>query len=150
MSGGRETMFETMFFSVSSYLCLDPWTVLRQADLRRNLFWGRKGMFLCFYVKKIVPVDTLFRLVLTAYENFFRVFLCSLYVGFVPVSNLLDIHCSIWGGVFLSKFLFVTDPKPKFGWRVFGGPRSVTAEIGFSVDLDLHEKLLLRNGSMWC
>jgi hypothetical protein len=24
----------------------------------------------------------------------------------------------------LSKFLFVTDPKPKFGWRVFGGPRS--------------------------
>jgi hypothetical protein len=26
--------------------------------------------------------------------------------------------------VFSSKFLFVTDPKPKFGWRVFGGPRS--------------------------
>jgi hypothetical protein len=33
-------------------------------------------------------------------------------------------YSSIWRGVFLSKFLFVTDPKPKFGWRVFGGPRS--------------------------
>jgi hypothetical protein len=64
------------------------------------------------------------RLVLTAYKNFFRVFLCSSYVGFVPVSNLLDMHSSIWRGVFSSKFLFVTGPKPKFGWRVFGGPRS--------------------------
>jgi hypothetical protein len=45
-------------------------------------------------------------------------------VGFVPVSNLLDMYCSIWRGVFSSKFLFVTDPKPKFGWRAFGGPRS--------------------------
>jgi hypothetical protein len=27
--------------------------LLHQADLRRYLFWGRKGMFLCFYVKKI-------------------------------------------------------------------------------------------------
>jgi hypothetical protein len=33
--------------------------VLRQADLRRYLFLGGKGMFLYFYVKKIVPVDTL-------------------------------------------------------------------------------------------
>jgi hypothetical protein len=31
--------------------------VLRQADLRMYLFWGGKGMFLCFYVKKFVPVD---------------------------------------------------------------------------------------------
>jgi hypothetical protein len=46
-----------VFFSVQ--VCLDPWTVLRQADLQRYLFWGRKGMFLCFYVQKIVPVDTL-------------------------------------------------------------------------------------------
>jgi hypothetical protein len=45
------------FFSVQ--VCFDPWTVLRQADLQRYLFcfWGGKGMFLCFYVKKIVPVD---------------------------------------------------------------------------------------------
>ncbi len=33
-----------------------PWTVLRQPDLQRYIFLGRKGMFLCFYVKKIVPV----------------------------------------------------------------------------------------------
>ncbi len=45
------------FFCVQ--LCLDPWTVLRQADLQRYLFFGGKGMFLCFHVKKIVPVDTL-------------------------------------------------------------------------------------------
>ncbi len=51
-------------------------------------------------------------------------FSCSSYVGFVPVSNLLDIYSSIQRGVFSSKFLFVTDPKPKFGWRVFGGQRS--------------------------
>jgi hypothetical protein len=51
-------MLKTMFFFCVQ-LCLDPWTVLRQADLRRYLFLGGKGMFLCFYVKKIVPVDTL-------------------------------------------------------------------------------------------
>jgi hypothetical protein len=33
-------------------------------------------------------------------------------------------YCSIWQGVLLLKFLFMTDPKPKFGWRVFRGPRS--------------------------
>ncbi len=57
-SGGEETMCETMFF-FSVQVCLDPWTVLCQADLQRYLFWGTKGMFLCFYVQKIVPVDTL-------------------------------------------------------------------------------------------
>jgi hypothetical protein len=57
-------------------------------------------------------------------KTFFPVFSCSSYVGFVPVSNLLDMYCLIWRCVFLSKFLFVTDPKPKFGWRVFGGDRS--------------------------
>jgi hypothetical protein len=36
--------------------------VLRQADLQRYLFLGGKGMFLCFYVKKIVSVDTLLEL----------------------------------------------------------------------------------------
>ncbi len=51
------------------------------------------------------------RSVFTAYENFFRVFLCSSYVGFVPVSNLLDMYSLIWQGVFSSKFLFVTDTK---------------------------------------
>jgi hypothetical protein len=49
-------MCETMFF-FSVQVCVDPWTVLRQADLRMNFFSGRIGIFLCFYVKKIVPVD---------------------------------------------------------------------------------------------
>ncbi len=49
-------MCETMFF-FSVQVCLDPWTVQRQADLQIYLFLGGKGMFLCFYVKKIVPVD---------------------------------------------------------------------------------------------
>jgi hypothetical protein len=49
-------MCETMFF-FSVQVCLNPWTVQRQADLRMYLFLGGKGMFLCFYVKKIVPVD---------------------------------------------------------------------------------------------
>jgi hypothetical protein len=49
-------MFETMFF-FSIQVCLDPWTVQCQADLGMYLFLGGKGMFLCFYVKKIVPVD---------------------------------------------------------------------------------------------
>jgi hypothetical protein len=63
-------------------------------------------------------------LMLTAYENIFLCLVFLLYVGFVPVSILLDIYCSIWQGEFSSKFLVVTDPKPKFGQRVFGGPRS--------------------------
>jgi hypothetical protein len=40
-----------IFFSVQ--VCLNPWTVQRQVDLRMYLFWGGKGMFLCFYVKKL-------------------------------------------------------------------------------------------------
>jgi hypothetical protein len=50
-----------VFFSVQ--VCLNPWTLkktivlnivlLRQADLQIYLFWGGKGMFLCFYVKKM-------------------------------------------------------------------------------------------------
>ncbi len=52
LSGGNETMCETIvFFSVQ--VCLNPSTVLRQPDFQRYLFWGRKGMFLCFYVKKV-------------------------------------------------------------------------------------------------
>jgi hypothetical protein len=50
-------MCETIFFSVQ--VCLNPWTVLRQADLQRYLFLGGKGMFMNLYVQKIVPVDTL-------------------------------------------------------------------------------------------
>jgi hypothetical protein len=51
-------------------------------------------------------------LILTAYKNpFFVFFSFSLYVGFVPVSNLLDIYCSIWQGVFSSKFLFMTEAR---------------------------------------
>jgi hypothetical protein len=63
------------------------------------------------------------RLVLTTYENFFHVFLCLLHVGFVPVSNLLDMYSSIWQGVLLSKFLFVTDPKPKIWLESFWRPQ---------------------------
>ena len=51
-------MCETMFF-FSVQVCLNPWTVLHQADLQRYLFGGGKGMFLCFYARKIVPVDTM-------------------------------------------------------------------------------------------
>jgi hypothetical protein len=87
----------------------------KMCDLAINPRKGRKK-------GKAVRIDL--RLVLTAYKNFFHAFLCSLYVGFVPVSNLLDMYSLIWRGVFLSKFLFVTDPKPKFDWRVFGGLRS--------------------------
>jgi hypothetical protein len=45
-------MCETMFF-FSVQLCLNPWTVLRQADLQRYLFLGGKGTFLCFMFKKL-------------------------------------------------------------------------------------------------
>jgi hypothetical protein len=51
-SGGRKTIVKTMFFFCVQ-LCLDPWTVQRQADLRTYLFLGGKVMFLCFYVKKL-------------------------------------------------------------------------------------------------
>ncbi len=56
-SSGRERnyVWNYVFFSVQ--LCVDPWTVLCQADLQMYLFWGGKGMFWCFYVRKIVPVD---------------------------------------------------------------------------------------------
>jgi hypothetical protein len=55
-------MLETMFF-VSVQVRLDPWTVLYQPDLQRYFFWVGKVcfyvfMFLCFYVRNIVPVDT--------------------------------------------------------------------------------------------
>ncbi len=56
MSARKETICETMFF-FSVQICVDPLTVLRQADLQMYLFLGGKGMILCFYVKKIVPVD---------------------------------------------------------------------------------------------
>ncbi len=56
MSGGKETVFKTVFFWNVQAVCLNPWTVLQQADLQRYLFSGRKGMFLYFWVKKNVPV----------------------------------------------------------------------------------------------
>jgi hypothetical protein len=84
-------------------------------DLAINPRKGRKK-------GKAVRIDL--RPILTSYKNFFVCFSFSSYVGFVPVSNLLDIYCYIWQGEFWSKFLFVTDTKPKFGWRVFVGPRS--------------------------
>jgi hypothetical protein len=42
-----------MCFFWSVQVCLNPWTMLRQADHQRYLFSGRKGMFLCFWVKKL-------------------------------------------------------------------------------------------------
>jgi hypothetical protein len=53
----------------------------------------------CRYKKKHVAKDVVgllfgevVRSNLTVNENCFRVFLCSSYVGFVPVSDLLDIY----------------------------------------------------------
>jgi hypothetical protein len=50
LSSGKEPMCETMFF-FSVQVCLSPWTVLRQSDLRRYLLGGWKGMFLGKIVK---------------------------------------------------------------------------------------------------
>jgi hypothetical protein len=36
----------------------------------------------------------------------------------------LDIFVSDWQGEFLPTFLFLTEKKNKFGWKVFVGPRS--------------------------
>ncbi len=84
----------------------------------QNCWWERYVfMFLCFLKTSLWTWPY-------SLQKLCLCFLCSLYVGFVPVSNLLDMYCSIWQGVFSTKFLFVTDPNPKFGWRVFGGPRS--------------------------
>jgi hypothetical protein len=87
--------------------------------------WSVHGPFLVEQVEVNLKLSLLSPVpVLIAYKNFFSCFLSSSYVGFVPVSNLLGIYSSIWECVFSSKFLFVTDPKPKFGWRVYRGPRS--------------------------
>ena len=64
-------------------------------------------------------------------KPFYRVFLCSLYVGFVPVSDLLDISSSIWGGVFSLKFLFVTEPN-----------QNLVGEFLEAPDLPKHEVFL--------
>ncbi len=50
-AAGMKLCVKLCFFSVQ--VCLDPWTVLRQPDLQRYFFLGGKGMFLCFYVKKM-------------------------------------------------------------------------------------------------
>ncbi len=78
------------------------------------------------------------------------VFFFSSYVGIVPEGNLMTIFVYNWQCKFLLKFLFVTEKKSTFHRNDFVGPRSVTARIGFSVDSDLHEKLLRRIGSRWC
>jgi hypothetical protein len=59
---------------------------------------------------------------LPAHKNLVWSFSIYLYVGFIPVGNLLDIFVSVWQNEFLLMFLFVTDTKLKFGWRVFAGP----------------------------
>ncbi len=65
-------MCETMFvFSVQ--VCVNSWTVLRQADLQMYLFLCGKGMFLCFYVKKVVPVDMAFYIRLINLKGTFSV-----------------------------------------------------------------------------
>jgi hypothetical protein len=58
MSGERETMFETMFFLECPGMSqpLDSATPGRPPKV--PFFWWERYV-LCFYVKKIVPVDTL-------------------------------------------------------------------------------------------
>jgi hypothetical protein len=69
-------MSKTMFF-FSVQLCVEPWTVLRQADLQMYLFLGGKGMYLCFYVKIIVPDPTVVRDDQAFWPWFFVVNVCS-------------------------------------------------------------------------
>jgi hypothetical protein len=51
-------MLKTMFFLVSRYVSTPGQCYARQTS-KGTFFSGRKGMFLCFYAKKNVPVDTL-------------------------------------------------------------------------------------------
>jgi hypothetical protein len=48
-------MFETIFFSVQ--VCVNPWTVLRQADLQMYLFGGREWYVFMFLCEKNLPVN---------------------------------------------------------------------------------------------
>jgi hypothetical protein len=57
-------------------------------------------------------------------RKLFWYFSISSYVGFLLVSSLLAIFVSVWQSEFSPMFLFVTDTKPNFSWRVFVGPRS--------------------------
>ncbi len=51
-------MCETMFFSVSSYVSTPGQCYTRQTS-EGTFSWVGKVCFFCFYVKKIVPGDTL-------------------------------------------------------------------------------------------
>ncbi len=74
----------------------------------------------CPDLKKSNPLQQL-----TASENFFSCIFVFVLCRFCTSKQsfgyvLLDLaRC-----VFVVVFVFLTDPKPKFGWRVFGGPRS--------------------------
>jgi hypothetical protein len=63
--------------------------------------------------------------ILPAYENFFCSFV--FVVCRFCTSKQSFGYFFLWFAKvnFFLKFLFVTDTKPKFGWRVFVGPRSV-------------------------
>jgi hypothetical protein len=56
LSGGKESVFKTVFFW-SVQVCLDPWTVLRQPDLQRYLFFQWERYVFVFLGEKFVPVD---------------------------------------------------------------------------------------------
>ncbi len=98
--------------------------ILHFLHTRGTIYCWETGVHTSAFIEVLLQLKLHWGQSLQLTKTFYRVFLCSSHVGFVLVSNLLDIYCSIWRGVFLSKFLFVTDPKPKFGLRVFGGPRS--------------------------
>jgi hypothetical protein len=72
-------MFETIFF-----LCPAMSQPLNSATPGRSLtvpFFGRERYVLCFYVKKIVPVDTLLHLLRVGLRKFFPVvLLCQFLV----------------------------------------------------------------------
>ncbi len=60
MSGGKETMFETMFFSVSSYVLTPGQCYARQTSGGTFFcFFGRERDVFMFLCEQIVPVDTL-------------------------------------------------------------------------------------------
>jgi hypothetical protein len=61
LSGGKETMFETMFFLSVQIVMSQPLDSATPARPLKVPYLCWKGMFLCFYVKTIVPVDTLSR-----------------------------------------------------------------------------------------
>jgi len=60
----------------------------------------------------------------TAYRNFFLFLFFSMYVGFVPVSDVLAIFISDWRCEFWQKLWFMTEKKTSFGRKFWEAPWS--------------------------